>query len=429
MQARSAAEGASFGRGPSRSLSVERLTDPVLPPGIRIEAVPEHAGRRKRAEQRFSLFRCRLRPDLEHGVLTRTGHGITLKGEDDLADTECRLRRALVITAFLLALALAPSALAAKPSWAQNDIETVVAAGLMAPSVAEFRPDDALTAGELAELTAMLGGTVGVAAEPARPVQLKELDAVLVRLLKVASAAKRVRAALATAGLKPPAYAGTEIVARLLGLRLNHPEALDAIELGPRDPITRAETAYSVARALELRAAGNARDVVAGAASLQVPELSDWQRRILARAVRFVGYPYIWGGSSERRQAPFGKDVPGGFDCSGFVWRVYKLEPFADAPELAETLQGRTTYAMSAEVSAAERIGIDAIEPGDVLFFGDKGPRSKPSQVGHMGLYLGNGRMIHSSSRGTTILPLAGWYSDRFAWARRPLAEAGLEPS
>jgi cell wall-associated NlpC family hydrolase len=84
---------------------------------------------------------------------------------------------------------------------------------------------------------------------------------------------------------------------------------------------------------------------------------------------------------------------------------------------------------MSAEVSAAERIGIDAIEPGDVLFFGDKGPRSKPSQVGHMGLYLGNGWMIHSSSRGTTILPLAGWYSDRFAWARRPLAEAGLEPS
>ena len=158
------------------------------------------------------------------------------------------MRRALVIAAFLLALGLAPSALAAKPSWAQNDIETVVAAGLMAPSAAEFRPDDVLTVEELAELTAMLGGTIGIAADPARPVQLKELDAVLVRLLKVAPVAKRVRAALATAGLKPPAYAGTEVVARLLGLRLNHPEALDAIELGPKDPITRAETAYSVAR-------------------------------------------------------------------------------------------------------------------------------------------------------------------------------------
>ncbi len=107
---------------------------------------------------------------------------------------------------------------------------------------------------------------------------------------------------------------------------------------------------------------------------------------MLTRAVRFVGYPYIWGGSSEQRQAPFGKDVPGGFDCSGFVWRVYKLEPFADAPGLAETLQGRTTYAMSGEVAPAERIDYDAVEAADVLFFGDKGPKSKPSQVGHMGL-------------------------------------------
>jgi cell wall-associated NlpC family hydrolase len=339
------------------------------------------------------------------------------------------MRRALLIAALLLVLTIAPSALAARTSWAQNEIETVVAVGLMAPSPAEFRPNDALTTAELAELTAMLGGTVGVAADPTRPVQVKELDAVLVRLFKLGPVAKHVRSALVAAGLKPPAYAGTEVVARLLGLRLNHPEALDAIELGPRDVVTRAETAYSVARVLALRAAGNARDIAAPAAALQLPELSDWQRRVLTRAVRFVGYPYIWGGSSERRQAPFGKDVPGGFDCSGFVWRVYKLEPFADAPGLAETLQGRTTYAMSGEVAPAERIPYEAVQAADVLFFGDKGPKSKPSQVGHMGLSLGNGWMIHSSSRGVTILPLEGWYADRFAWARRPLAEAGLAES
>jgi hypothetical protein len=34
--------------------------------------------------------------------------------------------------------------------------------------------------------------------------------------------------------------------------------------------------------------------------------------------------------------------------------------------------------------------------------------------------------MVHSSSRGTTIAPLDGWYVASFAWARRPLAEAGL---
>jgi hypothetical protein len=43
-----------------------------------------------------------------------------------------------------------------------------------------------------------------------------------------------------------------------------------------------------------------------------------------------------------------------------------------------------------------------------------------------MGIYLGGGWMAHSSSRGTTLAPLVGWYRDRFAWGRRPLAEAGL---
>ena len=68
-----------------------------------------------------------------------------------------------------------------------------------------------------------------------------------------------------------------------------------------------------------------------------------------------------------------------------------------------------------------------ALAPGDVVFFGAKGPRSKPAQVDHMGIAVGNGWMVHSSSSGTTLVPLTGWYRDRFAWARRPLAEAGLE--
>jgi cell wall-associated NlpC family hydrolase len=43
-----------------------------------------------------------------------------------------------------------------------------------------------------------------------------------------------------------------------------------------------------------------------------------------------------------------------------------------------------------------------------------------------MGMYLGNGWMIHSSDRGTTLIPMTGWYATRFAWGRSPLAEAGL---
>jgi cell wall-associated NlpC family hydrolase len=339
------------------------------------------------------------------------------------------MRRFVVLLAALLALA-APAQAAKKPpvSWAQAQIEAVVGAGLMAPRVAEFRPGDPLTRGELDELLTLLGKPPAVpAADASQPVKLRELDAALVRALGLTKAAKRFRSALVAAGLNPPAYAGVEIVARLLGLRTNHPQADDPIEVGPASTVNRAEAAYSVARWLDASWTG-LDDVVAGqASSFALPALTEWQARVLDRAVRFVGYPYIWGGSSERTQRPFGVKVPGGFDCSGFVWRVYKLEPFEGAPALADTLQGRTTYEMSREVVKALRIPFDQIQPGDVLFFGERGPKSKPGQIGHMGIALGGGWMIHSSSRGTTVASLEGWYTERFAWARRPLAEAGLE--
>jgi cell wall-associated NlpC family hydrolase len=124
--------------------------------------------------------------------------------------------------------------------------------------------------------------------------------------------------------------------------------------------------------------------------------------------------------------SPFGPQVHGGFDCSGFVWRVYKLQRYGDSGPLADTLQGRTSYAMSGEVPAAKRISLPKLQPADVIFFGAKGPKSKPAQVDHMGLYLGNGWFIHSSRYGVALETLTGGYLKRFAWGRRPLAEAGL---
>jgi cell wall-associated NlpC family hydrolase len=104
---------------------------------------------------------------------------------------------------------------------------------------------------------------------------------------------------------------------------------------------------------------------------------------------------------------------------------VYKLTPYAGAPGLAATLRSRTTYQMSGEVPKALRVRFEALQPGDVLFFG-RGTRSKPSQIDHAGIYLGNGWFVHSSDRGVALAPLAGWYRTGFAWARRPLAEGGL---
>jgi cell wall-associated NlpC family hydrolase len=154
--------------------------------------------------------------------------------------------------------------------------------------------------------------------------------------------------------------------------------------------------------------------------------LTAWQTRILQTAVRFIGYPYVWGGTSEKSEAPFGVKAPGGFDCSGFVWRVYKLQAYPSGSALSATLKGRTTFAMSGEVPAARRITFAKLKPGDVLFWGAAGPRSKPAQVDHTGIYLGSGWFIHSSGYGVALAPLSGWYKQRFAWARRPLAEAGL---
>jgi cell wall-associated NlpC family hydrolase len=315
-------------------------------------------------------------------------------------------------------------------SWAQPQIKAVVAAGLMASSVAEFRPDDPLTRGELAIALSSLGAPEVLVDEPDRLVSIRELNASLVSVAGLRPEARAIRLAAVGAGLTPTPWLGTETVARLLGLRINHPTGVEHLELQLREPATRAEAAYSLAKLLSLRASELAalREAIL---SFEIPELDSAQQAVLARALRLVGSPYVWAGSSERPQQLGGRTVPGGFDCSGFVWRVYKLQPFSFAPALGDVLRGRTSFAMSGEVPSTARIARDRLEPGDVIFFGPAGPRSKPSQVGHMGIYVGGGWFVHSSTNGTTLQPLAGWHDRTFAWGRRPLAEAGvgLEPA
>jgi cell wall-associated NlpC family hydrolase len=320
----------------------------------------------------------------------------------------------------------AKSGAGAKPSWAQAEIRYVVKRGLMAKTVSTFRPDDLLTAGELATLVA------GLTKEPTRavankaaPITVTQLDARLVRVLGLSETAATFGANARAAGLAVPSRFGTETVARLLGLRTNHPAAQDDLELLPSDPVTRAETAYSVARILRF-GGWETQYAEDAAATFEPPQVRGWQKRVLDTAVRFIGFPYVWGGTSEKAEAPFGVDAPGGFDCSGFVWRVYKLQTYPGGAALSGTIKGRTTYKMSGEVPRSKRIGFAKLQPADLLFFGPAGPRSKPGSVGHAGIYLGSGWMIHSSGQGVAVTPLTGWYRQQFAWARRPLAEAGL---
>src|SRR4029453_6232849 len=100
-----------------------------------------------------------------------------------------------MLACLIAGLATAPAASPAKasPSWAQPQIKVMVARGLMARSVASFRPND-----------------------PLAPVTMAQLDARLVRVLDLSDDAALFYDAASAAGLRPPARFGTEVVARLL---------------------------------------------------------------------------------------------------------------------------------------------------------------------------------------------------------------------
>jgi NlpC/P60 family len=334
------------------------------------------------------------------------------------------MRRAALL-ALLGAVSLGASAPAGAASWADPQIRVVVEHGVMGPSVSAFRPRSPLTRGALAEAMSAVTGVPRSAAAPDRVVPMSKLQRALVRAAGLLGAARHLNAEAAAAGLEPPRRFGTETVARLLGLRYNHPAANDGLELRPGDTATRAEAAYSFAKLLQLSdwSIPYARS---RAETFDLPGLTAWQRRILRRAISFVGFPYVWGGTSERRQTLFGVTSRGGFDCSGFAWRIYRLESYPGAPQLRDTLRGRTASAMAGEVPKSARVRRARLRPGDLVFFSERGREARPADVSHMGIYAGGGWFVHSSSQGTTMTTLSGWYEDRFAWGRRPLREAGL---
>jgi cell wall-associated NlpC family hydrolase len=376
--------------------------------------------------------------------------------EGNVGQRLATLAAACAVAAISTAAAVGSSRSA--PNWAAPQIATVVQHKLMAKSVKKFRPNGTLTQKTLAtlaaDLTEQLGssttpppdpgsggtttGTTGTStttttatSDPAAPETMTRLDRSLVQAIGLGKAAKQFVQGARDDGLAVPSRFGTEVVARLLGLRINHPAAQDFIELRPQDPATRAEAAYSAAQILSL---GNVADsweiaeVKSLAATFSLPEVTDWQRQILNVAFSKIGMPYIWGGTSDNTETEFGVTSRGGYDCSGFVWRVYNLQSYANEGTLASTLRGRTTYTMSVEVPRSKRISFKKLQPADVIFFGTRGSKSKGSQVFHTGIYVGNGWFIQSSDRGVALAQLTDWYKRKFAWGRRPLREAGLEP-
>jgi cell wall-associated NlpC family hydrolase len=331
------------------------------------------------------------------------------------------MRLRLVATAAAAAaLAIAPvaSPRGGERSWAQPEIEAVAARGLLGGSATEFRPDDPLTRGELSALAAALTGTpAATPADPTRAVTIAQLNAALVRALGLRDTARALADGVRAAGLRPPARLGTEVVARRLGLRKNHED--DARERLPHEPATRAEAAYSAARILRL-GDGELELVRRDAATFAPPPLAPPARDLLQEGISLVGHPYVWGGTSEQPQTLFGNRASGGFDCSGLVWRLFRV---GDDESLAPSLTGRTTAELA--TGPKPRLGVAEPAAGDLVFFGPRGRRSRPAEIDHVGIYVGAGWFLNASEQGVTLSSLrSAWYAERLAWGRRPLAES-----
>jgi cell wall-associated NlpC family hydrolase len=327
----------------------------------------------------------------------------------------------LALTALALAVGAQP---ASARNWADPQIRQVLAHGLL-PGVtrATFNPGQTLDNGTLAMLVwGAIPDSISTTSIPTSsdPVTIGELDAAFVSALGLDDAAAQAVTALQQAGYHPRPDAGTEIVARLLGLRYNHPASADALERSDMEAASRAEAAYTTAVVLGGTPITYARTIVAKMQKL--PRTTGLRHDALDRAIGLIGQPYVWGGTWENATGgPYGSQKHGGFDCSGLVWRVMALDP-ESWPGAARRLGGRTTYQMAHKTHRHQRLRGSRVRPGDVLLFSPLGRKARWQDVSHTGINLGGGLMIHSSSEGVTIKEWdTGYHHKAFVFAKAVL--------
>jgi cell wall-associated NlpC family hydrolase len=300
----------------------------------------------------------------------------------------------------------------------------VVRAGLMAEvSGHSFAGAQRLTAAQadqsmaaLAKLISRWGLHEPVAHARQSVLTVTGFDALVVHQLGLADVAAHVQAVTSAVGLRPPSYFGTEVVARFLGLRYTQPVGAEQFALFPTDQITRAEAAWSFAQLLD-NGSWSIESARQGMSVYRLPTMTSDQLTALAIAVSRIGYPYIYGGTTDNTA----DGLPhGGFDCSGFVWRVYKISGLP----WGRNIHGRTAAQMAGEIPRGQRLHYNQLEPGDLLFFGTAKFNSTATEadVTHAAIYLGDNWVIQSSGQGVNVEPLKGsWLGDEFAWGRRVL--------
>ena len=111
---------------------------------------------------------------------------------------------------------------------------------------------------------------------------------------------------------------------------------------------------------------------------------------VAAIALRYLGVPYVWGGST-----------PAGFDCSGFVMYVYA--------QVGVSLPHYT----GAQWNMGVPVDRSDLEPGDLVFF---------DGLGHVGIYIGGGQFVHAPHTGDVVKISSlseAWYAATYDGARR----------
>ena len=128
-------------------------------------------------------------------------------------------------------------------------------------------------------------------------------------------------------------------------------------------------------------------------------EIAALRSAVVETAMEAMGAPYRWGGTAES-----------GFDCSGLIQYAYGEHGLI----LPRT--SRDQARMGQQVPVA----VSSLQPGDILGFAEGG-----SGVTHVGLYVGDGMFIHSSSSGVKLSSLIDpegdgrWWQERWVTARR----------
>lgn len=139
---------------------------------------------------------------------------------------------------------------------------------------------------------------------------------------------------------------------------------------------------------------------IGGSAGFDLSGITDFRiKKFLEFSLTLLGKPYV-----------LGEEGPDKFDCSGLVYYCLNETGYRVGRSTAETYSKKEAWQYVPKDGA--------LQPGDLLFFTSE---EKPDKIGHVGIYLGDGKLINASySCGCVIIcPMTGWYVEYLSHARR----------